>query len=65
PFGTGPRFCPGRNLALAEIKIVLAMLCRNFDLALTDPTQPVVEKLSFTMLPDNLFVTFSRREPPN
>tara|TARA_R110002095_G_scaffold189995_4_gene167692 strand:- start:470 stop:1903 length:1434 start_codon:yes stop_codon:yes gene_type:complete len=64
PFGTGPRFCPGRNLALAEIKIVLAMLCRNFNIALSDPTRAVVEKLSFTMLPDNLFVTFSRREPP-
>lgn len=64
PFGTGPRFCPGRNLALAEIKIVLAMMCRNFDLALSDPSRAVEEKLAFTMLPDNLFVTFSRREPP-
>ena len=25
PFGAGPRFCPGRNLALLEIK--MAMLC--------------------------------------
>jgi len=61
PFGTGPRFCPGRNLALAEIKIVLAMLVRNFDLSLTDPDQSVDEKLSFTMLPDNLVVNFSPR----
>lgn len=61
PFGTGPRFCPGRNLALAEIKIVLAMLCRNFDLKLSDPTQTIEEKLSFTMLPTNLTVKFSRR----
>jgi cytochrome P450 len=62
PFGTGPRFCPGRNLALAEIKIVLAMLCRNFDLELSDPNQAVEEKLSFTMLPDNLMVRFARRQ---
>jgi cytochrome P450 len=61
PFGTGPRFCPGRNLALAEIKIVIAMLCRNFDLSLTHPDVVVEEKLSFTMLPKNLMVNFSPR----
>jgi cytochrome P450 len=61
PFGTGPRFCPGRNLALAEIKIVLAMLCRNFDLRLTNPDIEIEEKLSFTMLPKNLDVKFSSR----
>ena len=32
PFGTGPRFCPGRFLALLEIKGVISMLCRNFEL---------------------------------
>ena len=62
PFGTGPRFCPGRNLALAEIKMALAMLCRNFDIALSDPTKPVEEKLAFAMLPTNLNVRFSRRQ---
>ena len=33
PFGAGPRFCPGRRLAMLEIKMLLAMLCRNFDVA--------------------------------
>lgn len=61
PFGTGPRFCPGRNLALAEIKIVLAMLCRNFDIKLTNPSLPIEERLAFTMLPTNLMVNFSKR----
>ena len=61
PFGTGPRFCPGRNLALAEIKMALAMLCRNFDLSPSDPSKPVEEKLAFAMLPMNLTVRFSRR----
>jgi len=62
PFGTGPRFCPGRNLALVEIKMALAMLCRNFDLTLSDPTKAVEEKLAFAMLPINLTVRLSRRE---
>ena len=29
-FGAGPRFCPGRYLATLEMKMVLAMLSRNF-----------------------------------
>lgn len=33
PFGAGPRMCPGRYLALLEIKVLLAMLLRNFELA--------------------------------
>ena len=32
PFGAGPRICPGRYLALAEIKMVAAMLLANFEL---------------------------------
>ncbi|MDA0821698.1 MAG: cytochrome P450 [Proteobacteria bacterium] len=62
PFGTGPRFCPGRNLALVEIKMALAMLCRNFQIELTDPTRKVEEKLAFAMFPANLKVKFTRRQ---
>ena len=61
PFGGGPRFCPGRNLALLEIKIVLAMLCRNFEVELANNGQSVEELFAFTMSPTNLFVRFKRR----
>ncbi|MEX2479619.1 MAG: cytochrome P450 [Gammaproteobacteria bacterium] len=61
PFGTGPRFCPGRNLALLQIRTVLAMLCRNFDIEIADPRQQVEEKLAFTMMPTNLVVRLRRR----
>jgi cytochrome P450 len=54
PFGSGPRFCPGRNLALLEIRAVLALLCRNFDLERVHPQ--VDERLAFTMMPKNLSV---------
>jgi len=30
-FGLGPRICPGRNLALLELKMTVAFLCCNFD----------------------------------
>ena len=61
PFGGGPRFCPGRNLALLQIRTVLAMLCRNFDLELERPGRPIEEKLAFTMMPVNLVVRMKRR----
>jgi cytochrome P450 len=61
PFGAGPRFCPGRSLALLEIKAVMAMLCRNFRLAKTAEAQQTGEHFAFVMMPTNLFVTFSTR----
>lgn len=61
PFGTGPRFCPGRNLALAEIKMCLAMLCKHFDFARDESVEPVMERLAFTMYPANLSIKFSSR----
>jgi cytochrome P450 len=61
PFGGGPRFCPGRNLALLEIKVVLAMFCRHFEVELVDPSMQVDELFSFTMGPTNLQVRFKLR----
>ena len=61
PFGTGPRFCPGRNLALLEIRTVLAMLCRNFEVELAEPGRSVGERLAFTMMPTNLIVRLRKR----
>ena len=56
PFGAGPRICPGRYLALLEMKMAMAMLLNHFDIA--DVTTPdgreAVEKMSFTMTPVGL-----------
>ena len=59
PFGAGPRLCPGRNIALTQIRMVLAMLVRNFDVHLAGTA--VKEHLAFTMLPANLRVRLTRR----
>ncbi|WP_158101033.1 cytochrome P450 [Variovorax sp. JS1663] len=56
PFGAGPRLCPGRYLAMLEIKLVLSMLARDFQLlevATPDGTPPD-EVLEFTMHPVGL-----------
>ncbi len=59
PFGAGPRLCPGRNIALAQIRTVLAMLVRNFDIRPSG--SGVEERLAFTMFPANLRVRLAPR----
>lgn len=54
PFGGGPRVCPGRHLALLEIKTVMAMLRRNFTLTKPPDAPPVGEHFAFTMKPTHL-----------
>ena len=62
PFGAGPRFCPGRNLALLEIKAIMAMLCRNFTISKPMNAKPVEEQFGFLMAPTNVFVDMHRRD---
>jgi cytochrome P450 len=62
PFGSGPRVCPGRHLALLEIKMVMAMLGRNFTLTKPEGTPPVGEHFAFTMKPTHLRLQVRHRE---
>jgi cytochrome P450 len=62
PFGGGPRVCPGRHLALLEIKAVMAMLCRNFTLTKPAGMPPVGEHFAFTMKPAHLTLQVRHRE---
>lgn len=61
PFGNGPRICPGRTLALLEMKIVLAMLYRSFEVERVGDAADVGERFSFTMMPEGLKVRLRRR----
>ena len=49
PFGGGPRLCPGRNLALLEMRAVVAMLCRNFDVEPVSPIENVGGYVRFSV----------------
>jgi cytochrome P450 len=56
PFGAGPRICPGRYLALLEMKMAMATLLGNFDIdrvGTADGKDPL-EHLAFTMTPIGL-----------
>jgi cytochrome P450 len=61
PFGGGQRFCPGRYLALAEIKMVVSMIARNFELSPRPGAAPARESFSFTMNPSSLPVRLAPR----
>lgn len=61
-FGAGPRFCPGRNLAMLEAKSALAMIARNFEIELDHTGGPVSEYFNFTMIPKGLRVRLRQRQ---
>lgn len=64
PFGAGPRICPGRYLALLEIKLAMAALLGRFDIASVDTPdgQGARECLSFTMMPVGLRMRLRERD---
>ena len=61
PFGGGPRFCPGRYLALAEIKMIVSMLIRNFTMEPDASAPPVQESFAFTVSPDAMPIRLVER----
>ena len=61
PFGSGPRICPGRSLALLEIRVVLATLLRSFELERVGRPDEVGEEFGFTLTPTDLRVRLRRR----
>jgi cytochrome P450/nitrite reductase/ring-hydroxylating ferredoxin subunit len=61
PFGAGPRLCPGRSLALLEIKMALGMICRSFDVVRSEPGREIEERFVFTMAPGNLMMSLRPR----
>jgi cytochrome P450/nitrite reductase/ring-hydroxylating ferredoxin subunit len=63
PFGSGPRMCPGRSLALLEMKTLLSMMYKSFDVERAGRAEDVTELFGFTMSPAGLRVRFRARAP--
>ncbi|MES2786105.1 MAG: cytochrome P450 [Pseudomonadota bacterium] len=62
PFGAGPRVCPGRYLALVEIKMVMGMLLSNFEIQKVHcETGEPQERLTLTMAPVGLQMLLKTR----
>lgn len=64
PFGAGPRICPGRYLALLEMKMAMATLLGGFDIQSVDTPdgQEAREHLAFTMTPVGLTMKLRARQ---
>ena len=63
PFGAGPRICPGRYMALLEMKLAIAVLLGRFDILTVDTADglPAKEKLQLAMSPVGLRLRLSER----
>src|SRR5262245_8136880 len=63
PFGAGPRLCPGRYLALLEMKMAMAMLLKGFEIerVTTPDGGEAKEHLAFTMAPVGLRLNLKAR----
>jgi len=61
PFGAGPRFCPGRQLAMLQIKMVVAMLCRDFVVSRPKDVPAMQDVYQFTVGPTHVYTSFSPR----
>ncbi|WHP29397.1 cytochrome P450 [Trabulsiella odontotermitis] len=61
PFGGGARMCPGRSLALTEIKMALHAIYSRYNIIPMQDPETVQERFAFTMAPQNLRATIIRR----
>jgi cytochrome P450 len=63
PFGSGPRTCPGRYLAILEIKIAMAMLLGSFQIKAVDTPDggEARELMAFVMSPIGLTMKLERK----
>lgn len=61
-FGAGPRVCPGRHLAAVEMRLVLSMLLRHFEVELACDPSTIDEICAFTVMPSRMPVRLRLRD---
>ncbi|GBC34069.2 cytochrome P450 [Rhizophagus irregularis DAOM 181602=DAOM 197198] len=60
-FGGGARECPGKKMALAEVKTLIALLYRNYDIELVDKVSPLNYKYDFIKIVQGLEIKIKPR----
>ena len=61
-FGIGIRICPGRKLAMIELKCLLALVYRKYDIELADMNAPIKYKSAFLTSSEELLVKVKPRK---
>ncbi|GET03227.1 cytochrome P450 [Rhizophagus clarus] len=61
-FGGGIRICPGRKLAIIELKCLLVLIYRKYDIELVDMNSPLKYKSDFLTLCKELIVKIKPRK---
>ncbi|MBL8326570.1 MAG: cytochrome P450 [Rubrivivax sp.] len=62
-FGAGARVCPGRHLAGVEMRLVLSMLLKHFEVELACDPGEIDEVQNFTVTPSKMPVRLRLRQP--
>jgi cytochrome P450 len=60
-FGGGTRICPGRKLAMIELKCLLSLIYRKYDIELVDMNAPLKYKCSLVNMCEELIVRIKPR----
>ncbi|PWN96219.1 putative benzoate 4-monooxygenase cytochrome P450 [Tilletiopsis washingtonensis] len=61
PFSVGPRACVGRNVAMAELSILIAAIIMRYDIVLESPEKPLEKVEGFLVKPTELQIGLKRR----
>lgn len=60
PFGLGKRICPGKSLAIVEMKTVLCMILKNYEISKSDKENNVEDHFNTTLGPSKFNIKLER-----
>ncbi|RIB12020.1 cytochrome P450 [Gigaspora rosea] len=62
PFGGGVRVCPGRHLGMANIKALMALIFRKYDIELVESEEPFKKLFNFDNRCEKLMISLHLRK---